>query len=91
MKIMLIIAALGCILCGWCDIIITYTPNGRFKLDDLKDNGPGLFPEAEIPGGCLFGIIKGPVQVAVKLVGDPHTDDGFDKIEAVKGLSRKQF
>lgn len=38
MKIMLIIAALGCILCGWCDIIITYTSNGRFKLDDLKDN-----------------------------------------------------
>ena len=38
MTIMLIIAALGCILCGWCDIIITYTANGRFQLDDLKDN-----------------------------------------------------
>lgn len=38
MKIMLVIAALGCILCGWCDMIITYTPNGRFGIADLKDN-----------------------------------------------------
>ncbi len=38
MAIMLIIAALGCVLCGWCDIIITYTKSGRFQLDDLKDN-----------------------------------------------------
>lgn len=38
MKIMLIIAMLGHILCCVCDNIITYTPNGRFGLADLKDN-----------------------------------------------------
>ncbi len=38
MKIMLIIAMLGHIICCICDNIITYTPNGRFGLDDLKDN-----------------------------------------------------
>ncbi len=38
MKIMLIIAMLGHITCCVCDNIITYTPNGRFGLADLKDN-----------------------------------------------------
>lgn len=38
MKIMLIIAMLGHIICCVCDNIITYTPNGRFGLADLKDN-----------------------------------------------------
>lgn len=38
MKIMLIIAMLGHIICFVCDYIITFTPNGRFGLADLKDN-----------------------------------------------------
>lgn len=38
MKIMLIIAMAGHIICWVCDYIITCTPNGRFGLADLKDN-----------------------------------------------------
>lgn len=38
MKIMLITAMLGHIICWVCDYIISRTPNGRFGLADLKDN-----------------------------------------------------
>ena len=38
MKIMLIIALIGHIICCVCDNIITYTPNGKFGLADLNDN-----------------------------------------------------
>ncbi len=31
-------AALGHILCGVCDCLLTYTPNGRFHAADLADN-----------------------------------------------------
>lgn len=36
--IFLAIAALGHILCGICDCLLTYTPNGRFSAADLADN-----------------------------------------------------
>lgn len=38
MKVMLIIAMLGHIICWVCDYIISCTPAGRFGLVDLKDN-----------------------------------------------------
>lgn len=38
MKIILIIALIGHIICCICDYIITYTPNGKFGIADLKNN-----------------------------------------------------
>ncbi len=38
MKILLITAMVGHIICWVCDYIITCTPNGRFGLADMKDN-----------------------------------------------------
>ena len=37
-NIFLAMAALGHILCGICDCLLTYTPNGRFHAADLSDN-----------------------------------------------------
>lgn len=37
-KACLLAACIGHILCRRCDALITYTPNGRFSVDSLKDN-----------------------------------------------------
>ena len=37
-KILLLVACFGHVLCCFCDRAITYTPNGRFHFGDLNDN-----------------------------------------------------
>ncbi len=39
MKAMFLIAAAGHLLCGYTDCLLTYLPNGRFRFEDMKDNG----------------------------------------------------
>lgn len=38
MKWIFLIALIGHLLCGVCDCLMTYMPNGRFKFDYMKDN-----------------------------------------------------
>ncbi|MCR4641227.1 MAG: hypothetical protein K5697_04250, partial [Lachnospiraceae bacterium] len=38
MKIVLIIACIGHIICGITDCMLAYTKNGRFEFSDVKDN-----------------------------------------------------
>lgn len=38
MKVMLLIAAAGHLLCGYTDCLLTYLPGGRFRFEDMKDN-----------------------------------------------------
>ncbi len=37
-RILLLIAFFGHVLCWYCDCLITYTPNGRFSAKQLNDN-----------------------------------------------------
>ena len=37
-KIFFILAALGHCLCAWCDILLTYTPNGKFSFKMMSSN-----------------------------------------------------
>ena len=37
-KMMFLIAIAGHLLCGVCDCLLTYMPNGRFHFEDMKDN-----------------------------------------------------
>ena len=39
MKIMFLLAIAGHLLCGVCDCLLTYLPHGRFRFEDMKDNG----------------------------------------------------
>ena len=39
MKIMFLIAVAGHLLCGYTDCLMTYLPSGRFRFEDMKDNG----------------------------------------------------
>ena len=38
-KILMLIAVLGHILCGICDCLLIYTPSGKFEFQLMKDNG----------------------------------------------------
>ena len=38
MKTTFLIAIAGHLLCGVCDCLLTYMPNGRFHFEDMKDN-----------------------------------------------------
>ena len=38
MKAMLLAAVVGHLLCGICDCLLIYLPNGRFRFEDMKDN-----------------------------------------------------
>ena len=38
MKITFLLAIAGHLLCGVCDCLLTYMPNGRFHFEDMKDN-----------------------------------------------------
>ena len=38
-KILMLIAVLGHILCGICDCLLIYTPSGKFGFQLMKDNG----------------------------------------------------
>ncbi len=37
-KALFLIAIIGHLLCGACDCMMTYLPNGRFRFEDIKDN-----------------------------------------------------
>ena len=38
MKILMLIAIAGHLLCGYCDCLLTYLPRGRFRFEDMKNN-----------------------------------------------------
>ena len=38
MKMTFLFAIAGHLLCGVCDCLLTYTPGGRFRFEDMKDN-----------------------------------------------------
>ena len=38
-KLLMLIAVLGHILCGICDCLLIYTPSGKFEFQLMKDNG----------------------------------------------------
>ena len=38
-KILMLIAVLGHLLCGICDCLLIYTPSGKFEFQLMKDNG----------------------------------------------------
>ena len=38
MKYLFLLAIAGHLLCGVCDCLMTYMPNGRFHFEDMKDN-----------------------------------------------------
>lgn len=78
MKIMLVIAALGCILCGYCDIIITYTPNGRFGIADLKDNEKLAARFEGMPTSRhIFSMLWGIFALALQVCGYFALADNF--------------
>ena len=39
MKIAFLLAIAGHLLCGVSDCLLTYLPHGRFRFEDMKDNG----------------------------------------------------
>lgn len=38
MKILMLAAIAGHLLCGYCDCLLTYLPRGRFRFEDMKNN-----------------------------------------------------
>ena len=38
MKTLFLVAVVGHLLCGVCDCLLTYLPNGRFRFEDMGDN-----------------------------------------------------
>ena len=38
-KIMFLIAIAGHLLCGYTDCLLTYLPGGKFRFEDMRDNG----------------------------------------------------
>lgn len=61
-KLLLFTAFIGDLICWRCDWIITYTPSGRFKIDDLQDNNrlSETFRTAPLKrplGSMLFGVL----------------------------------
>jgi len=69
-KICLLIAFLGHILCCFCDRAITYTPNGRFNFNDLQDNNKlsALFKGASLKNQ-LFSILAGVAALTMASFG----------------------
>lgn len=69
-KIFLLIACAGHILCCFCDRAITYTPNGRFDFKDLYDNEKlsALFESASLKNQ-LFSILAGVLALTMASLG----------------------
>ena len=69
-KFFLIVACLGHVLCCFCDRAITYTPNGRFNFNDLKDNAKlsALF-EGTSSKNQLFSMLAGVIALIMASLG----------------------
>lgn len=69
-KIFLIIACAAHILCCFCDRAITYTPNGRFNFNDLKNNEnlSALFKNAST-GKQVFSMLAGVLSLTLSGLG----------------------
>lgn len=63
-------ACIGHILCRHCDALITYTPNGRFAVDSLKDNETltALFEGTPLKRS-LVSILLGVVSMTMECFG----------------------
>lgn len=69
-KIFLLAAFCGHVLCMFCDRAITYTPNGRFVFGDLKDNKKlsALFEGAPLKNQ-LFSMLGGVAAMTMSSFG----------------------
>ena len=69
-KILLLIACLGHVLCCFCDRAITYTPQGRFNFNDLNDNKKlsALFEGASLKNQ-LFSMLAGVLALTMACFG----------------------
>jgi len=69
-RIFLIIACIGHIVCFFCDRAITYTPNGRFNFKDLQDNErlSALFSGASLKNQ-LFSMLAGVLALTMASFG----------------------
>lgn len=69
-KILLLVACFGHVLCCFCDRAITYTPNGRFHFGDLNDNAKlsALFNGAPLKNQ-LFSMLGGVLALTMSSFG----------------------
>lgn len=69
-KVFLLVACFGHILCCFCDRAITYTPNGRFNFKYLNDNEKlsALFDGAPLKNQ-MFSILGGVVALIMSSFG----------------------
>ena len=69
-KLGVLAACAGHLLCRYCDCQITYTPNGRFGFGDLKDNAKLSALFANTPReGALRSILLGVLAMTVEFFG----------------------
>ena len=62
MKLMLIVACIGHIICGITDCMFAYSKNGRFDFGNMKDNEKmkhifSVMPSSQLEIGMLLGVI----------------------------------
>ena len=69
-KILLLVACLGHVLCCFCDRAITYTPHGRFNFNDLNDNKrlSVLFKDSSLKNQ-IFSILAGVLALIMACFG----------------------
>ena len=87
MKIFLLVACAGHVLCCFCDRAITYTPNGRFDFKDLRDNAKlsALFEGTPLKKQ-LFSILAGVLALAMASFGYLAVYEYVNSYSAVYGV-----
>ena len=65
-KIALILAIIGHILCGVCDVLLTYTPKGKVGVKEAKDpvKMAELF-EGASPTNSLLSMVLGTLAITL--------------------------